>query len=58
MKIFGVEFCILIFVDYVKDDFKELEIKLFVDCLDIFLVFSLEFRRRVVKRNNFRELLC
>lgn len=56
---FEVQFSFVIFVDQVKKDFRELEVEFFVELdLEIFLVFSLEFRRRVVKRNNFRELFC
>lgn len=57
-KTFGVEPCFLISVDHAKDDFKEPEIKLFADCLDISPAPSLESRRRVVKRNNLREPSC
>lgn len=50
--------CFLISVDHAKDDFKEPDIKLFADCLEISLAPSLESRRRVVKRNNLREPSC
>lgn len=45
-------------VDHAKDDFKEPDIKLFADCLEISPAPNLESRRRVVLWNNLREPSC
>lgn len=53
---FGVEFSFVIFVDKEKKVLREFEIEFFVEFdLLIFLVFSLEFKRKVFERIFFRD---